>query len=248
MASLTIPAEFSKLPFEQLPFSSQTPVRNWASLQNIKPWPIEYSLVFVVDRQRSQALLGLKRRGMGVGLYNGYGGKPEPGESMLDCALRELHEESGLVVNRFDLHYKGILLTSRPDPGTQQEKSLLRIHIYACTSWSGDPETTEEMEPKWINIADLPLGKMWPEARKYVPALMQSILQDRSNTEVLLARVDYEYLTSVQAPTPLPPLLGLSIKFENEDGDDLPMERLSGWWMAFTTVRILSSVIGDSGI
>lgn len=54
MASLTIPPEFSKLPFEQLPFSSQTPVRNWASLQNIKPWPIEYSLVFVVDRQRSQ--------------------------------------------------------------------------------------------------------------------------------------------------------------------------------------------------
>lgn len=77
---------------------------------------------------------------------------------------------------------------------------------------------------------------------------MQSILQDRSNTEMLLARVDYEYLTSVQAPTPLPPLLGLSIKFENEDGDDLPMERLSGWWMAFTTVRILSSVIEDSGI
>lgn len=56
---------------------------------------------------------------------------------------------------------------------------------------------------------------------------MQSILQDRSNTEMLLARVDYEYLTSVQAPTSLPPLLGLSIKFENED-DDLPMERLSG--------------------
>lgn len=80
---------------------------------------------------------------------------------MLDCAVRELHvsslrlldtvlfdyalyisqEESGLVVNRFDLHHKGILLTSRPDPGTQQEKSLLRIHIYACTSWTGTPET-----------------------------------------------------------------------------------------------------------
>lgn len=50
-------------------------------------------------------------------------------------------EESGLVVNRFDLHYKGILLTSRPDPGPQHEKSLLRIHIYACTSWTGTPET-----------------------------------------------------------------------------------------------------------
>lgn len=54
MARPTIPAEFSKLPFEQLPFSSQVPVRSWATLQNIKPWPIEYSLVFVVDRQNSQ--------------------------------------------------------------------------------------------------------------------------------------------------------------------------------------------------
>lgn len=26
--------------------------------------------------------------------YNGYGGKPEPGESMLDCAVRELHVSS----------------------------------------------------------------------------------------------------------------------------------------------------------
>ncbi|KGB79846.1 7,8-dihydro-8-oxoguanine triphosphatase [Cryptococcus deuterogattii 99/473] len=248
MASSSIPIEFNKLPIEQSPFSSQTPVRNWAHLQNIKPWPIEYSLVFVVDRQTSKVLLGLKRRGMGVGLYNGYGGKPEPREPMLECALRELHEESGLVVNRFDLHHKGILLTSRPDPGTQQEKSLLRIHIYACTSWTGTPETTEEMEPEWIDIADLPLKKMWPEARIYVPPLLQSILQDKLNTEMLLARVDYEYLTSVQAPTPSPPLLGLSISFENGDGDDLPMERLSGWWMTFTTARVLSLVAENSGI
>lgn len=26
--------------------------------------------------------------------YNGYGGKPEPGEPMLDCAVRELHVSS----------------------------------------------------------------------------------------------------------------------------------------------------------
>lgn len=60
MASSSIPIEFNKLPIEQSPFSSQTPVRNWAHLQNIKPWPIEYSLVFVVDRQTSKvsAILG----------------------------------------------------------------------------------------------------------------------------------------------------------------------------------------------
>lgn len=54
LAGSSIPTEFNKLPIEQSPFSSQTPVRNWAHLQNIKPWPIEYSLVFVVDRQTSK--------------------------------------------------------------------------------------------------------------------------------------------------------------------------------------------------
>lgn len=202
-----------------------------------------------------------------------------------DYALYMSQEESGLVVNRFDLHHKGILLTSRPDPGTQQEKSLLRIHIYACTSWTGTPETWVIWygililggHSWYIHLKDGGNGTrmdrhrgsafekngtsfivcwaasnhipwQWPEARIYVPPLLQSILQDKLNTEMLLARVDYEYLTSVQAPTPSPPLLGLSISFENGDGDDLPMERLSGWWMTFTTARVLSLVAENSGI
>ncbi|KAJ1791341.1 hypothetical protein LPJ59_005004 [Coemansia sp. RSA 2399] len=39
---------------------------------------------------RTQVLLGLKKRGMGVGLWNGFGGKVEPEETFDECAHREL--------------------------------------------------------------------------------------------------------------------------------------------------------------
>lgn len=65
------------------------------------------SLVFVFDGSR--VLLGLKRRGFGVGKFNGFGGKMEVGERMRECAARELHEESGLEVDARLLRRRGLL-------------------------------------------------------------------------------------------------------------------------------------------
>jgi len=39
----------------------------------------------------------MKKRGFGVGKWNGYGGKLEEGESIERCATRELEEECGIV-------------------------------------------------------------------------------------------------------------------------------------------------------
>ena len=54
------------------------------------------SLIFLLDAPSSRVLLGMKKRGFGMGKYNGFGGKLEPGETMPECARRELFEESGL--------------------------------------------------------------------------------------------------------------------------------------------------------
>ena len=53
------------------------------------------SLVYPVD-SRGRVLLGRKKRGMGFGKWNGFGGKIEKGETMRQCAVRELRE-SGVV-------------------------------------------------------------------------------------------------------------------------------------------------------
>ena len=56
------------------------------------------SLVYPV-RKDGRILLGHKRRGMGAGKWNGFGGKREDGETMRECAARELFEESGLIAD-----------------------------------------------------------------------------------------------------------------------------------------------------
>jgi ADP-ribose pyrophosphatase YjhB (NUDIX family) len=50
------------------------------------------ALVFLFNAQ-GQILLGMKKRGFGVGKWNGPGGKLEAGESVIQGALRELEEE-----------------------------------------------------------------------------------------------------------------------------------------------------------
>ena len=45
------------------------------------------SLVYPVDGQ-GRVLLGRKKRGMGLGKWNGFGGKIEAGETMRQCAVR----------------------------------------------------------------------------------------------------------------------------------------------------------------
>lgn len=45
-----------------------------------------FSLVFI--RKASDILLGLKKRGFGKGKWNGFGGKVESGESILQGAMR----------------------------------------------------------------------------------------------------------------------------------------------------------------
>ena len=45
-----------------------------------------FTLVLVLKKPR--ILLGLKKRGLGVGLWNGFGGKVETGETVVHAAIR----------------------------------------------------------------------------------------------------------------------------------------------------------------
>ena len=69
------------------------------------------SLVFPVASD-GRILLGRKRRGMGYGKWNGFGGKIEAGETMRECAARELFEECGLTVRPERLRWWGISIST----------------------------------------------------------------------------------------------------------------------------------------
>ena len=60
-------------------------------------------LTLVFLREGEKVLLGMKKRGFGEGKWNGFGGKVEAGETIIEAAAREVKEECGYIVQTHDL-------------------------------------------------------------------------------------------------------------------------------------------------
>ncbi|XP_032182882.1 7,8-dihydro-8-oxoguanine triphosphatase isoform X1 [Mustela erminea] len=111
-----------------------------------------YTLVLVLQPQR--VLLGMKKRGFGVGRWNGFGGKVQDGETIEDGAKRELQEESGLTVNT--LHKVGHIVFEFVG-----EPELMDVHIFCTESVQGTP-TESDGECGSPSLLPTPAGKGKP--------------------------------------------------------------------------------------
>ena len=120
-------------------------------------------------RSDGKLLLGRKKRGFGVSKWNGFGGKIEAGEDFLQCAVRELQEETGLIAREEDLELVGFL-----DFHFSASPELNHIgFVYFLRTWQGNIQETEEMEPKWFDPAALPYDEMWKGDRTWIPMLLK---------------------------------------------------------------------------
>ena len=130
---------------------------------------IQATLCFVFsDNPQPQILLGYKKRGFGQGKYDGFGGKVLQGEDILAAALRELHEESGIIVNPLDLSSYGVITFSFPNkPEWDQE-----VHIFLAEKWSGIPAESEEMRPAWFPLSQIPYDQMWDDSHLWLPYIL----------------------------------------------------------------------------
>ena len=117
----------------------------------------------------SQISLAMKKRGFGANRWNGYGGKPEEGDSSVeDTAIRELFQESGIIVKK-----KALKKVSEIEFFfTQKPEWDQCVHTYFIYEWEGEPQETEEMRPQWFDIGSIPYGEMWPEDKLWLPRVI----------------------------------------------------------------------------
>jgi 8-oxo-dGTP diphosphatase len=115
-----------------------------------------------------EVLLGQKRRGLGTGRVVGPGGKREPGETAVQTAVREVSEEVGLRLDPGDLEARGTLDYRFPYRPSWSQVS----DVFVCRRWSGTPVASDELEPRWIPVDDVPYAAMWDDAKYWLPGVL----------------------------------------------------------------------------
>lgn len=159
---------------------------DWMQFPSVK----RFTNAFILNLEERKLLLGYKKRGFAQGVYNGFGGKVDLGETSLQAAHRELEEEAGITA---PLKHCGVLFFYQT--GHQYAH---HIDVYRAETWSGSPIETEEMKPSWFEIptpetdlisleselrqnetkqgetevTTLPLHKMWKDDMLWLPLLV----------------------------------------------------------------------------
>lgn len=111
-------------------------------------------------------LLAMKKRGFGVGRWNGFGGKVEPGESIEEGAKREMFEECGVVIT--EMEKAGI----HEFEFASAIGDILEVHVFRVHNWTGEPAETEEMRPQWFTTDAIPYDEMWPDDIHWIPVFL----------------------------------------------------------------------------
>lgn len=129
--------------------------------------PILATLGYVLAPDRRRVLMIHRNKrddDIHLGRYTGLGGKLAANEDIATGMCREIHEESGLVVESLTL--RGTI--SWPGFGREGEDwfgFLFRIDAFRGEQHDGNHEGTLE----WVALDDLPTLPMWPSDHHFLP-------------------------------------------------------------------------------
>jgi len=125
-------------------------------------------LTLCIIHNHPRVLLGMKKRGFGKGRWNGFGGKVEKGEEIIEATLRETKEEAG--IRPHDIERVGIL--DFAFEGNEEE--ILEVHIFKGSTFDGEPTESEEMKPQWFYIDEIPFSEMWTDDCYWFPLFLKN--------------------------------------------------------------------------
>jgi 8-oxo-dGTP diphosphatase len=126
------------------------------------------TLLFIIERwadgEEPRILLIEKKRGLGAGKVNAPGGRLEPGESAFEAAIRELKEEIGVeATNVRELGEVSFHFLDGYD---------LHCHVFRADACLGTPIETDEANPFWVAISEIPYARMWSDDATWLPHLI----------------------------------------------------------------------------
>lgn len=151
------------------------------------------TLVYVF--KDNKILLGSKKYGKAKGKLNGYGGKIEVKDgSVKEAALRELDEETGLEVEKIELH--GVLNMK------WGERESAKIFLFRAYGLKNEPEESKEMSVSWFNIDSIPKEMMWESDKYWFDLVLQdrkfvaNLLFDSTDSD-LLKKISVEFVENI---------------------------------------------------
>ncbi|MCQ2604321.1 MAG: NUDIX domain-containing protein [Spirochaetia bacterium] len=125
--------------------------------------PAERAVITYIFKD-DKVLLIVKKRGLGKGKVNAPGGRIEKGETPVQAAVRECREEIGLTPE--DPVLVGTLDFAFADGYS------LGGYVFKATSYSGTLAETDEADPFWCPVSEMPYDRMWADDRLWLPALL----------------------------------------------------------------------------
>lgn len=122
------------------------------------------NLLFLI--RDGEILLAMKKRGTGMGKWNGVGGKVVDGETVEAATVRECQEEIGVTPLALEK-------VAELDFQIPSQDFHNYTHVYFCRDWKGEPVETEEMAPTWFALGSIPYQAMWLDDQHWLPRVLQ---------------------------------------------------------------------------
>jgi 8-oxo-dGTP diphosphatase len=139
---------------------------NYTSVDQIEwdAWRFTETAVLCFVQDNDRILLIHKKTGLGKGKINAPGGRIASGERAVDAAVRESEEETGITpVAPWKVGELHFIFT---------DGYSLHGSVFWTKRYTGYMRETDEADPFWCRIDELPWERMWEDDAFWLPSVL----------------------------------------------------------------------------
>ena len=152
---------------------------------NLKKCVVSY----LIDQKENKVLL-IERlsssNDLGVNKIAGIGGKLQQGETADEALVRDVQEETGLIITKFKEMGRVVFLFPNNTKWNQD------VAVYVGTEWQGEPTESKESRPSWFPIDEIPFDRMFVDNKQWVP----EVLKGKKVNAIFLYGKDHQIIES----------------------------------------------------